>query len=81
MLRLLNRFGGRITAGSGDDRDSLLDQRHTTFDNALVLVIGKRWRLSCGATENEPVSSLFDLPFNQIVKSRPVNLAVFKRRN
>ncbi len=76
----LDRLGGRVAAGAGDDRDAAARMLDRNADQLLVLVEVDRRRFARGADHDDAVGALLHVPVDQLAKARQVEPAVFQHR-
>ncbi len=79
MLRQSDRFGGRVGTGAGDHRHPPPGLVDAPLDHALMLVVIDGWALAGGPHRHQAMSSLGDLPVDELAESGLVQRPVFKR--
>jgi hypothetical protein len=76
----LDRLGGRVASGAGDDRDAALGVLDGDADQRLVLVEVDGRRLAGGADDDDAVGALGDVPVDEALEALEVERAVFLHR-
>ncbi len=77
----LDGLAGGIRPGAGDDRHPAARRFDAQLHDPHVLLVAEGGRLTGGADRNQPLGSLRDLPFDQPLEGRLIELAVLERRN
>jgi hypothetical protein len=74
----LDRLGGRVRAGAGDDRNAAARVLDRDADQLLVLVEIDRGRFTGGADHDDAVGPLGDVPVDQLAEARQIEPAVLQ---
>jgi len=81
LLGELDRLGGGVGAGAGNDRNPPLHLVDDGLDHVHMLVVVKRRCLAGGAARHDGIGAALNLELHQLAQLLEVHLAVVERGN